>query len=197
MTTAPEPTEFGEFMTRLRCGDQTAAEELVTKYEPIVRREIRMHLEDRRMARLFDSVDFSQSVFASFVFRAMAGEYQLDDPHQLAALLLKIARNKLASKARWQFRDKREAHRDERGGHMLDVARDKVETPSQVVSAQELILKCRQALSEAEQQIVELRGQHLSWQEISEMLGQSPDALRMQLKRATDRVSRQFDLVEF
>lgn len=196
MTNADESSEFRQFIVQVRQGDQRAAEELVARYEPIIRREIRLRMEDQRMARLFDSVDFSQSVFASFMFRAMAGEYQLEDPRQLAALLLTMARNKMASKARWQFRQKREAHRDPHTVEALEVAPDSAATPSQIVSAQELVAKCRDALTHEEQQIIELRAQNLSWQQIGDRLGQSADAVRMQLKRATQRVCDQYGLVE-
>ncbi len=96
--------DFSEFIRRIRAGDQQAADELVRNYEPIIRREVRLHLEDQRLNRMLDSVDVSQSVLASFFLRATAGEYNLDEPAQLGRLLMQMARNKLASKSRWQFR---------------------------------------------------------------------------------------------
>ncbi len=35
--------EFDSFIQRIRAGDESAAEELVKLYEPIIRREVRMH----------------------------------------------------------------------------------------------------------------------------------------------------------
>ena len=44
---------FAAFMPRIRAGDGQAAAELVRLYEPLIRREVRLHLEDRRLYRLF------------------------------------------------------------------------------------------------------------------------------------------------
>ncbi len=42
---------FADFTDRARAGDEQAAPELVRRYEPLIRREVRLHLEDRRPAR--------------------------------------------------------------------------------------------------------------------------------------------------
>ncbi len=45
-----EPAAFKEFIQRLRAGDEAAAVELVRRYEPLIRREVRMHLEGQPKA---------------------------------------------------------------------------------------------------------------------------------------------------
>src|SRR5258707_13113554 len=45
---------FMDFMRRIRGGDEQAAVELVRRYEPLIRREVRLQLEDRRLCRIFD-----------------------------------------------------------------------------------------------------------------------------------------------
>jgi hypothetical protein len=60
---------FAGFVRRIRAGDQQAAVEMVRRYEPLIRLEIRLHLEDRRLCRLFDSMDVCQSVLKSFFVR--------------------------------------------------------------------------------------------------------------------------------
>ena len=106
-----DQSTFGDFVRRIRAGDQTAAAELVHRYEPLIRREVRLRLEDQRLGRLFDSMDVCQSVLASFFLRTAAGEYDLDEPGQLVGLLVKMARNKLASAARRQSQQKRDHRR--------------------------------------------------------------------------------------
>ena len=93
-------TSIAELISRIRDGDVQAAEELVRRYEPLIRREVRFRLHDSRLRRGFDSMDVCQSVLASFFLRAAVGEYDLDDPAQLPKLLIKITRNKVASEAR-------------------------------------------------------------------------------------------------
>ena len=81
--------DFVEAIRRIRAGDEQAATELVRRYEPLIRREVRLHLEDQRLLRLFDSMDVVQSVLASFFIRTAAGEYDLESPEQLAGLLVR------------------------------------------------------------------------------------------------------------
>src|SRR5947208_3012046 len=102
---------FADFVRRIRAGDEQAAAELVRKYEPLIRREVRLQLEDRRLNRIFDSLDVCQSVLASFFLRTAAGQYDLEQPAQLVQLLVTMARNKLASEARRQNRQRRDHRR--------------------------------------------------------------------------------------
>ncbi len=103
--------EFSTFIERIRRGDASAAEELLRQYEPLVRRQVRMHLSDTRMTRLYESVDYSQSVFASFFLRAVDGQFDLHEPQDLIRLLVTMTRNKIASSARKFLSDKRDGAR--------------------------------------------------------------------------------------
>ena len=49
-----ESNTFADFVRRVRAGDEQAAAELVGQYEPLIRREVRLHLEDRRLSRILD-----------------------------------------------------------------------------------------------------------------------------------------------
>jgi RNA polymerase sigma-70 factor (ECF subfamily) len=60
---------FRVFIHRIRTGDEQAALTLVQEYEPFIRRDVRLHLQDQRLCRLFDSMDVCQSVLASFFLR--------------------------------------------------------------------------------------------------------------------------------
>src|SRR5947209_7030575 len=107
--------DFSDFIRRIRAGDDQAATDLVRRYEPLVRREVRLRLDDRRLGRLFDAADVCQSVMASFLVRVAAGQYDLDQPDQLTRLLARMARNKVAEAARRQTRHRRD-HRRVVGG---------------------------------------------------------------------------------
>jgi RNA polymerase sigma factor (sigma-70 family) len=180
---------FADLLAKVRAGDNMAAEELVRRFEPLVRREVRLRMEDERLNRLFDSLDVSQSVFASFFTRMSAGEYDLDEPRQLVQLLAAMARNKLASRARHEFRRRRDVRRvavtepDE----LEQIVEDR-ETPSSVVAQQELVDRFRQSLTAEERELADLRSQGLSWPEIADRMGGNPQARRMQMCRSLDRV---------
>jgi RNA polymerase sigma-70 factor (ECF subfamily) len=191
-----EPTAFAEFVRRIRAGDEQAAADLVRRFEPLVRREVRLRLEDRRLARAFDSMDVCQSVMASFFVRVAAGQYDLENPGQLIGLLVKMARNKLASSARDQTRQRRDHRRAAGGDAGLDAVAGGDPTPSQVVSNRELLDAMRAKLTDDERAVADLRAQGLEWAEVAQRLGGTAPGRRMQLGRAVDRVARELGLDE-
>ena len=87
-----------DLFRRVRGGDAAAAAELFRRYEPVIRRRVRvwLRMQDPRLRRVFDSMDICQSVLASFYLRTAAGQYDLEEPGQLVALLFQMARHKLA-----------------------------------------------------------------------------------------------------
>jgi RNA polymerase sigma-70 factor (ECF subfamily) len=60
---------FVEFLRRIRQGDEQAAVELVRRYEPLIRREVRLGISDRRLNRAFDSIDVCQLKLPVQVFK--------------------------------------------------------------------------------------------------------------------------------
>jgi RNA polymerase sigma factor (sigma-70 family) len=192
------PTErsFRELIDRVRAGDERAAADLVRRYEPAIRRAARVRLRDPRLGRLLDSMDICQSVLASFFVRAALGQYELGTPEQLLRLLVTMARNKVACQANAQ----RAGRRDHRrvvaaidGRH--DVA-SRDASPSRQVAARELLDEARRLLSPEERALLERREQGGDWAAIADELGGTPDALRMRLARAVDRVAQCLGLDE-
>ena len=106
-----EDSSFTEFIRRIRAGDEQAAAELVRRYEPIIRQEVRLRLHDPRLLSAFDSMDICQSVLKSFFLRAAAGQFDLDDPRDLPRLLTARARHKLAFQVRKERAQRRDRHR--------------------------------------------------------------------------------------
>jgi RNA polymerase sigma-70 factor (ECF subfamily) len=191
-----DETEFTDLVRRLRAGDQLAAEQLVRQYEPLIRREVRFQLQDRRLCRVFDSMDFCQSVLASFFVRAATGQYDLEQPKDLVGLLVTMARNKVAMQARKQYRQRRDARRTAATDSALGGVAHPDPTPSQQVAHRDLLDRVRAHLSEEELQLAELRRQGLSWAQIAEQMGGQAQARRMQLARAVERVVKELGLEE-
>jgi RNA polymerase sigma-70 factor (ECF subfamily) len=185
---------FADFLRRIRAGDAQAAAELVQRYEAAIRLEVRLRLRDPRLRRVFDSMDVCQSVLASFFVRAAAGQYDLDSPQQLVKLLVAIARNKVACQARKQHTRSRDQRRVEAiDPAMLDVAgRDP--TASQVVAGQELLGEFRRRFDPEERRLADLRAAGHGWTDIAAELGGTPQARRMQLTRAVERITRELGL---
>jgi RNA polymerase sigma-70 factor (ECF subfamily) len=187
--------EYAEFLRRIRAGDEQAAAELVKRYEPLIRREVRLQLEDRRLCRVFDSMDVCQSVLASFFVRTAAGQYDLDRPEQLLRLLVSMARNKLASAARRQHRLRRDNRRRvSDGANVLGAIADSTPSPSVLVAGQELLQRFRECLDAEEQRMADLRSEGRPWADIAAQLGGTAQARRMQFARAVDRASKTLGL---
>jgi len=189
-----ENESFPDFIRRLRAGDEQAATELVERYERVIRCEARLRLTDPRLRRLLDSVDISQSVLASFFVRASAGEYDLSRPEDLMRLLVRMARNKVASQARRQRARAADQQRVEAKNLEATVAgpTDMV----RLVAGRDLLEEVRRRLGAEERQIADLRGQGRSWPEVAAELGGTPEGRRKQLARALDSIARQLGLEE-
>jgi RNA polymerase sigma-70 factor (ECF subfamily) len=190
--TAPE--SFQDLMRRIRAGDEAAAEELVRRYEPAIRRTIRLRLVDDRLARLFDSLDICQSVLASFFVRTRLGQFDLDSPEHLVKLLRTMARNKLSKQVRAQYAAQRDARRLQAVEVSEAQAIDPGPSPSEEVALRELVEEARKRLTAEERQILEWRQQGRGWAEIAADLGGTPAAVRKRLERAVDLVARQLGL---
>lgn len=192
-----EETTFEELMRRLRGGDGAAAEELVRRYEPAIRRVARVRLVDPRLQRLFDSMDICQSVFGSFFVHAALGDYELATPEQLLGLLVTMSRKKVIDKSRRAGAARRDYRRvsegaDDREKHWAAAG----PSPSQEVAGRELLSEFRRRLTDEERRLADQRAAGLNWNQIAAEQGGSPEALRKQLARAIERVSRELGLEE-
>jgi RNA polymerase sigma factor (sigma-70 family) len=193
----PETNDFHDLICRVRAGNEEAATEIVQRYEPAIRRAVRIRLVDSRLRRLFDSMDISQSVFASFFVRATLGQYELDNPAHLMRLLVAMSRKKLADHAREQTAARRDYRRSQASSQRDRSLAGSAADPSQQVAAKELVQEFRRRLSAEELQLADLRVGGHTWEQIATEQGESSEALRKKLARAVDRISRDLGLEEF
>jgi RNA polymerase sigma-70 factor (ECF subfamily) len=191
-----EHTPFAEFLRRIRAGDEQAAAELVARYEPALRLEIRLRLKDPKLRRLLEAADLCQSVLKSFFVRAASGQYELDSHEKLLALLRTMARNKVAEQSRKQHAQRRDLRRNVsmREGVPFVAAGDP--SPSRIAIGREMLDAFRGKLTAEERQLADLRSQGCDWDEIARELGRTPQALRKQLARAINRAAQEIGLDE-
>ena len=187
---------FDSFIAKIRSGDEAAAKELVTHFEGVIRREVRLRLNDRRLLRVFDSMDISQSVLTSFFTRAGTGQFEIETPEQLIRLLIGMTRNKLAFEVRRQRALRRDGRLNASGRVEEMALAAQSPGPSQLASDRDLIDAMRLRLGEEERQLADLRAQGWQWAEIAERLGGSPQSRRMQLSRAVQRVAKELKMSE-
>jgi DNA-directed RNA polymerase specialized sigma24 family protein len=187
----PEDASFRDLMRKVQAGDPQAALEVVRSYEWAIRLQVRVRLSQPDLRRLLDSMDIVQLVWASFFPRAVAGQYELDDPKKLLNLLITLAQHKLFDQAR-HLRRKRRGEGQVVGG--LPVEGEPVDPhpgPAQVADRRDFLQRFRNSLAPPEQSLWDQRLLGRSWVEIAAELGTDPDVLRIQFNRAVERVTRQ------
>jgi RNA polymerase sigma factor (sigma-70 family) len=178
-------SSFEDLVRRVRAGEQSAAAELVKRYEPHIRRAVRIRLmRYPQMRRLLDSVDICQSVMGSFFVRAARGEYRLDRPDELQNLLVIMAYHKLIDMVRKKHLP--EAPHNDPAAEPMDHG----DSPSEEAMYRELLQLFRERLTEEERQLADLRAAGMKWTDIAVQLQGQPEALRKKLDRAVQRVAR-------
>lgn len=88
-----EPQDTEQLLAALRAGDPIASGEFYRRFEPFVRAAVRRRLSDRLRSK-FDSLDFVQDVWASFL--ALPPEQHVfASVRELVGFLTKVASNKV------------------------------------------------------------------------------------------------------
>lgn len=178
---------FREWLCRVRAGDERAAEELVRRYGPAIRVVVRARLTDPKLLRRFDASDVCQSVWASFFIRMAIGQFELDTPAQLVALLKKMAWNKVLMHTRNLHRARRDVAREAAGDGRVDVAVDEP-GPATLVLTRDLIEAVLRRFDGEERAVAQLRAAGRSWEQIAAELGGTAEGRRKQLARAVQRL---------
>jgi len=179
---------FSELIEEARSGSDSAATELVETYQPHIIRAVRRKMA-REIRSKFDSDDFAQAVWTSF-FRNRSSLLVAESPEQLIGLLATMARNKVIDELRRCMDTKKyDVHRET----SLDVRRHDTQqksngagTPSQHIMAREKLERLLRPLPEQHRQVVLLRMEGLTYDEIAEREDVSHRTVRRILKRLFD-----------
>jgi RNA polymerase sigma-70 factor (ECF subfamily) len=191
----PNEDTFRTLLERVRAGDQQAATELVRRYEPALRRIVRLRLRDRQLRRLLDSTDICQAVLMRFFVRVATGRYELETPQQLVKLLATLARNQVVNEALRQQAAKRDCRRVVGAGAEWEaIAPDS--SPDEQAAAEEIVQKAHHLLGSDERHLLELRKEGWEWADIARLVGGTAEGLRKQLARAVARVAEGLGLLE-
>ena len=132
-------TNFTRLLEDVQAGRPGAARQLYEEYGPYILRAVRRRLHSRLRTQ-FDSIDFTQDVWASF-FTHAADKYVLTSPGQLVRLLTTMARNKVVQTGRaLTQRQKQNVFRETSLEQQLESGANitsRQATPSQIVMAEE------------------------------------------------------------
>ena len=180
-------------LQRIRQGEADAATEVVQSFERIIRAAVRIRLTDPALRRQFDSIDICQSVLASFFIGIAAGQYDISSREQLVGLLVTMAEHKFRNRNRDAHRLRRNVARTDLNADPATVACERP-SPSEVALHRDTLANLMQRLTAEERDIVRHRAAGNSWEEIGATLGGTPEARRMQLRRAVSRACEELHL---
>jgi RNA polymerase sigma factor (sigma-70 family) len=183
-------------LDRVRAGDQRAATELVRRYEPALRRLVRLRLRNRRLRRIIDSSDICQAVLLRFFVRVATGPHDIHTPEQVLKLLATLARTQVVNAALHQQAAKRDCRRIAEGRAEDRDTPAPGSSPSDHAAAAELLEKAGHLFAPDEWQLLQLRKEGRGWAEIARQLGGTAEGLRKRLARAVARVTRALGLAE-
>jgi RNA polymerase sigma factor (sigma-70 family) len=161
--------QFQALLRELQAGSQEAAHELAATYRDHVLRCVRRTLR-RKMRQQYDSLDLAQLVWAS-VLIAPDRLAEIHSPEQFVRFLAGVARNKVAQEGRRMQALKNDMSRQVRIDDSCDIAgpqpisRDP--TPSAAAICQERYEQLVDRPTERDRQIVELRSEGHTFDEIA------------------------------
>jgi RNA polymerase sigma-70 factor (ECF subfamily) len=186
MSDASEPESDQNLVERCRSGDEAAAAELFNRYVSRLLGVARRRIGERMNSRL-DPEDVVQSVFRTFFTRLKNDKFEIVDDDDLSKLLVRITLHKTLR----QIAHHRAARRDpNQEVPQVDVSRTdilqvmtKEPTPETVVTFMDQLDHFLQRLSPEDQQILTMRLQGTSTEEIAKELNTYDRKVRRILER--------------
>jgi RNA polymerase sigma-70 factor (ECF subfamily) len=184
---APDPV-FAALVLRARAGCSEAARELFERYSGYLKRVVRQYLH-RRLRPLYDSMDFVQCVWASFLQAECPTAFAC--PDALAAYLGRLAANKVIEVHRQRLGTTRKGRNREEQHDDLDEFVSpprRSPTPSQVLIAEEHWERLKQGQPPAVCEVLELLRQGHSHREVAERTRLHPKMIQRLLLKLQKRL---------
>ena len=184
----------------LRGGNRSVVREFCQCYGKSLERLAEKHLTGG-VRRRIGPEDVVQSACRTFLRRAQIGEFELADAEGLWGLLCAITLTKVREQTRFHLRQKRgidrEVHQADLsssdGPRLFDRA-DSEPTPAEAAEFADTFTKLVSGLDEEERQLVDLKLQQFTNDEIAVQMGCSERTVRRILKRVQSALARQFEV---
>lgn len=167
---------LAQLLTKLEQGDSLAAEQVFLAYEPYLRMVVRRQLSGGLRAK-FDSLDIVQSVWADMLVGFRSARWKFQDVDHLRAFLVKATRNRFIDRIRKHTPalDHEQLLSHE---HLAECAETHAARPSQLVQADELWEQILATCPPAHREVVTLKRQGLSLDEITARTGFHKSSVR-------------------
>jgi len=179
--------ESQRWIRGFRTNDESAVADFWTRYEQRLKRLAERNLSER-MKRRIDADDVLQSAFRTFLRRASQDEFELQDRQNLLALLTTITLNKIRQKVRHFAAQKRGGDNERYFETMADFGGDQP-TPDEEAALQEIEDLLR-GFDIEQQQVVDLKLQNHTNEEIARRLQCSERTVRRMLKKVQQQLER-------
>ncbi len=135
---ADKSTPFAELMEQLLSGSEEAARVLLDEYGRHILRAVRQRLP-KDLRPKFDSLDFTQDVWASFFADLPSGK-TFNSPQALIAYLTRMAQNKVVDTVRQRFGKKFDVNREESLERKTEGVEDRIPLKSPDASASQIFI---------------------------------------------------------
>jgi RNA polymerase sigma-70 factor, ECF subfamily len=185
---------FAELEARLLAGDPAAAEEIFRRFAQRLIGLARHHLDARLRAKV-DPEDIQQSVLNTFFKRHARGDFDLQGWDSLWALLTRITLRKCGHQLEVHLAQCRDLQRELRqsasvgsGSSWQAIARDP--SPSEAAMLAESVQLLLEALSQRDRDIVSLRLQGYSADEVCTLVNRPRRTVYRVLNRADEHLKR-------
>ena len=181
-----------DLLDRAAKGDEAALHALWLSLKETIRRRARSKLLIYGIRNSVESMDVFQSLMVDLLDREQRAD--LKSPEDLKRYLLRAVENKVIDALRRLTAQRRDERRNEPvPADEMDLAADE-STPSSLAMRRELIERIGRSMTREEREIYDLTLEGLDWPDIGRKLGKSPDAVRMKLNRALQRIREEFGL---
>jgi RNA polymerase sigma factor (sigma-70 family) len=185
----------------LRTGERQATQDFWDQYGGLLQQVAEKHLA-AGLRRRVGPEDVVQSACRTFLRRAKGGEFRLEDSEGLWRLLCAITLTKIREQARFHLRQKRgldqeaplEAPAGDSAAAFQPVAPGP--TPAEAAEFADQFQQLLSSLDDEERQIVDLKLQECTHEEVAARLGCSERTVRRVVKRVQARLARAFALPE-
>jgi RNA polymerase sigma factor (sigma-70 family) len=191
---AMDGVDFAALIEGVGRGDEAAVAALLARFEPEIRTMVRVRLP-KILRNQLDSMDIVQAVWTSVFTGKPDDVARFADAGQFRGFLAGVARNKVYEAHRRGTRTKKyDLGREERlyvRKGERDVPRDvpaSDPTPSEEVQADDRLDQIVRGRTPEEVQVVDLRRQGLTYDEVAERLGTSERSVRRVIESIRERM---------
>lgn len=178
-----------------RAGDQKAAQALFDRYAERLMALARRRISQRLASRV-DPEDVVQSVFRTFFVRAKEGQFQIEHADDLSKLLVRITVHKTLRQVEFHKAAKRdpgmETGQSDREHDRLKDVLDGEPTPQAQAAFLDQLEHFLGKLQPKEREILELRLQGLSNEDIAKKLGTYDRKIRRTLERVRGLADQEY-----